>query len=511
METANATADVDFTLGIRADLLLEGVPVAGQVGDKAVLLVRSDGAVHAIGAHCTHHGAPLKDGLVTEGEIRCPWHHACFSLASGDVTAPPALNPLERWQVEQIGDRIFVRDKCAQRDPLALRGEPHAKLHNVVILGAGAAGSAAAEALRMHGFKGIITIVDPDAAAPYDRTNLSKDYLAGTAPEDWLPLRPADFYAQHGIRRVIDTAVSIDAKNHVVMLSSGHELSYDALLLATGASAIRPPIDGADRNHVHSLRSLADCKALMQATGPGTKVLIAGASFIGLEAAAALRQRNVDVTVVAPELIPFENVLGPTIGASLMKLHESHGVKFRMNAKLVSIGEASVMLDDGTELSAAVVLLGVGARLDLNVAATAGVAIDNGVLVDDHLETSVPGIYAAGDIARYPEIRNGQHVRIEHWVVAQRQGRVAARNMLGIRAPFTSVPFFWTQHYDVSVSYVGHAPDFTSIRIDGSPDTGYGSASFMRGDTLLAYASIGRDRDSLEIEKEMEQRAVHER
>ena len=502
-ETSPDEEGADLTHGIAASLLEEGKPVAGHVGGEPVLLVRHGGEVFAVGAHCTHHNAPLKDGLVTDGEIRCPWHHACFSLQTGDVTGPPAMSPLARWKVEQRGTQLFVTEKFRSKDPLAMRAVPKATLRSVVIIGGGAAGTSAAEALRINGFKGVITVVDPDADAPYDRPNLSKDYLAGTAPEEWLPLRPDDFHKQHGIRRVVDAATSIDAETRRVVLQSGNYISYDALILATGATPIRPKVPGVDLPHVHVLRTLKDCRALIAAIDPGTKVVIAGASFIGMEAAAALRQRKANVSVVAPELIPFAKVLGPTIGAALMKLHEQNGVQFHMGRMLNAIGKSDVMLDDGSALPAEVVLLGIGVKPDLTLAQTAGVAIDAGVVVNEYLETSVPRIYAAGDIARYPDKRSGRHVRIEHWVVAQRQGMTAACNVLGLQQPFVNVPFFWTQQYDTSVSYVGHAPDYTHIQVDGVPESGDCSASFMNNNELLAYVSIGRDYQSLEVESEL--------
>jgi 3-phenylpropionate/trans-cinnamate dioxygenase ferredoxin reductase subunit len=255
---------------------------------------------------------------------------------------------------------------------------------------------------------------------------------------------------------------------------------------------------------VHVLRSLADCRALIAALEAARKVVIAGASFIGMEAAAALRKRNIDVTIVAPELIPFTQVLGPTIGASLLHLHERHGVKFQLGRTLKAIKPSHVVLDDRSMLHADVVLLGIGVRPQLELAQTAGIETDRGVLVNQYLETSVPDIYAAGDIARFPDVRTGQLIRIEHWVVAQRQGEIVARNLLGERVPYVSVPFFWTQQYDTVVNYVGHAEDFTHIKVDGSPDAGDCGVSFMANDQLLAHVTIGRDRESLQMERKLE-------
>ncbi|HET9440378.1 MAG TPA: FAD-dependent oxidoreductase [Longimicrobiales bacterium] len=494
----------DLTAGVAAELVGEGIPFAGHVGEDAVLLVRAEGEVYAIGATCTHYGAPLEGGLVIEGEIRCPWHHACFALRTGDVVRPPALNPLPRWHVEQRGGQIFVHHKYPERDALVLRDGAHSTVRSVVIVGGGAAGTSVAETLRVRGFKGIVTIVDPDADAPYDRPNLSKDYLAGSAPEEWLPLRPADFHAQHGIRRIADAVTAIDVAERRVALSGDKWLSYDALVLAMGSAPVRPPIPGADFDHVHVLRTVRDCRALIAGATARTEVVIAGASFIGMEAAAALRQRKVEVTIVAPEMIPFSKILGPTIGGALVRLHEQHGVRFRLGKMLRAIERDHVVLDDGTAIKADLVLLGIGVRPRVEIAQSAGIEVDRGIVVNEQLETSAPGVYAVGDVARYPDARSGRPIRIEHWVVAQRQGQVAAANILGAGIRFTSVPFFWTQQYDMTVNYVGHAEDWTHINVDGSPEERDCAASFMDGERLLAYVSIGRDRESLEAERKLE-------
>lgn len=494
----------DLTLGVAEQLVRDGESFLGRVGEEAVLLVRDGDDVHAFSASCTHYGGPLHEGIVTDGQIRCPWHHACFSTRTGEVLAPPALNPLARWEVQRENGKVVVGHKLPTPDPLQARSAPATDVRHVVIVGAGAAGASAAESLRAFGFKGVITMIDPDPDAPCDRPNLSKDYLAGNAPEEWLPLRPPDFHAQHGIRRLFDVVTTIDPRERVLTTRNGERMSYDALLLATGAVPIRPPIPGADQPHVHVLRSVADCKSLIAALEPGKRVLIAGASFIGLEAAASLRNREADVTVVAPEKIPFAQVLGPTIGGALHELHKKHGVRFKLGRKLSEVRADSVVLDDNSIEPADVVLLAVGVKPDVRLAESAGIETKGGVLVNEYLETSVPRIYAAGDIARYPDPYSGRPVRIEHWVVAQRQGRAAAANILGLRQPFTSVPFFWTTQYDMTINYVGHAEDFSHIQVDGSPQNGDFSAAFMSGDKLLAFVSVGRDRESLKVERELE-------
>jgi NADPH-dependent 2,4-dienoyl-CoA reductase/sulfur reductase-like enzyme/nitrite reductase/ring-hydroxylating ferredoxin subunit len=495
---------LNFRNGVAAKLIREGSMLAGHVEGESALLVRHDGTVYAIGAVCTYHGASLADGMVVDGEIRCPCHHACYSLETGDVTRAPALNPLPRWEVHEHGGRIFVGRKCKVRDPLTMRAVPRSKLRMVVIVGGGAAGTAAAETLRARGFKGTITIIDPDEDAPYDRPSLSKDYLAGTAPQDRLPLRPPGFHAQHGIRRMVDAAVAVDSEKRNVQLQSGAIISYDALIIATGATPLRLRIPGADLPHVRVLRTLRDCEALIRVVNQSKRIVIAGAGFIGMEAAAALRQRDKAVTLVAPEMIPLCHVLGPTIGGSLMRLHQQHGVQFKLGRSLLAINERAVLLDDRTILPADAVLLATGVTPQLDIADSAGLNIDHGVVVDEYMATSVRGVYAVGDIARYPDPRSGDRIRLGHWMVAQRQGEVAARNILGERVRLDAVPFFSTRQYDVTVSCVGHAEDYTHIQVVGSPESGSCSAWFMNGRQLHAHVSIGRERESLKVERQLE-------
>lgn len=491
----------DLEAGIAESELVEGSKLLGHARGRAVLLVRSGAEVFAVGATCTHYGGPLVEGLVLGNTVRCPWHHACFNLRDGAAERPPARDPLECWRVERQGDRLRVttpldapETRCPARSP-----------SSVVIVGGGAAGNAAAETLRLEGYEGPITMVSADADVPVDRPNLSKDYLAGTAQEDWVPLRPMAFYEAHRIRLLLSTRVSsIDIFARRVTLSDGATLDYGALLLATGAEPIRPPISGADAPHVHTLRTLADSRAIIAAAATAKTAVVLGASFIGLEVAASLRARGVAVHVVAPEKTPLARVLGDEVGELVRRVHEEHGVVFHLGQKAASIGADRVLLEGGVSLAAELVVLGVGVRPATALAAAAGLSVDRGVLVDSYLATSAPLVFAAGDVARFPEGRSGELVRIEHWVVAQRQGQVAARNMLGAGERFDAVPFFWSAHYDLTISYVGHAPSWDRIDLDGSLAARDASVAFRRDGRTLAVATIGRDTRALEAEAAME-------
>jgi NADPH-dependent 2,4-dienoyl-CoA reductase/sulfur reductase-like enzyme/nitrite reductase/ring-hydroxylating ferredoxin subunit len=481
-----------------------GETLLGHVGDQDVLLVRAGPEIFAIDAHCSHYHGPLADGLVVGISIRCPWHHACFDLRSGEATRAPALSPLAVWQVEHEGDRIVVRHKREQPKPRSKT--PAGAPGRIVIVGGGAAGFAAAEMLRRQEFSGSIVMLSNDAAPPVDRPNLSKDYLAGSAPEDWLPLRPDSFYeGAHIDLRLNTDVVSIDTKARNVVLAGGGTVPYDRLLLATGAEPVRLPFPGADQPHVHTLRSLGDCRAIIDAVKDARRAIVIGASFIGLEAAAALRAREIEVHVVAPEQRPMERVLGPGMGDFVRALHEEHGVIFHLGDTVIGIDGKRATLKSGGVLEADAVVVGVGVRPRLALAEQAGLALDRGVVVNAYLETSVPGIYAAGDIARWPDPHSKESIRVEHWVVAERQGQTAARNMLGGREAFDAVPFFWSQHYDVPINYVGHAEKWDEIAIDGDIAARDCLLKYKSGGRVLAVASIYRDLDNLKAELAMEQ------
>jgi NADPH-dependent 2,4-dienoyl-CoA reductase/sulfur reductase-like enzyme len=369
-----------------------------------------------------------------------------------------------------------------------------------------------AEVLRREGYAGRIVVLAPEGEPPYDRPNLSKDYLAGKAPEEWIPLHPRDFYDEHGIELRKAEATGIDPRAKTVTLSDGTVLGYGALVLATGAEPIRLPIPGADLPHVHVLRSLADSRALAEASKTARRAVVVGASFIGLEAAASLRMREVGVTVVAPDERPLGKILGPQLGDFVRSLHEEHGVVFKLGTKPKAIREDGVELESGETVPADLVVLGVGVRPRVALAEAAGLDVDNGVLVDEHLQTSIPGIYAAGDIARWPDPHSGQRLRIEHWVVAQRQGQTVARNILGRGElgrgeRFAAVPFFWSQHYDVSISYVGHAAKWDAIDVSGSIADRDATITYREAGRIAAIAAVAtifRDRESLEAELAME-------
>ena len=496
----------DFEIaGLALTDLVEGALIRGHAHGEPVLLVRRGDELLAVGARCTHFGAPLETGLLVGDTVRCPWHHACFSLRTGEALRAPTPDPLACWTVERRDGRAYVTGK-QERDPLApllfTTAVPTGHPKTIVIVGAGGAGSAAAEMLRREGYQGRLTLLDGEAGVPYDRTNLSKSFFPDD--EQHIPLRPAGFYADHGIDLVQGEVVSLDVRGRRVLLADGSAHPYEALLLATGAEPVRLDIPGHDRPHVHVLRSLADHRAIMAGAAHARRAVVLGASFIGLEVAAALRGLGLEVHVVAPDEVPLAKVLGPELGAMVQALHQEKGVVFHLQQTATAIEADAVVLKNGERLPADLVVVGIGVRPRLALAEAAGLALDRGVVVDEYLQTSVPGIYAAGDMARWPDPHTGERIRVEHWVVAQRQGQTAARNLLGQRQRFDAVPFFWSKHYDLSIRYTGHAEQWDTLVMDGPLAQRAGSVAFVRQGQTRAVASVQRDLDNLRAEVALE-------
>jgi NADPH-dependent 2,4-dienoyl-CoA reductase/sulfur reductase-like enzyme/nitrite reductase/ring-hydroxylating ferredoxin subunit len=501
MTDAPAPSGPDLAAGVAIGAIPDGGVLSGRVGADAVLLVRRGDEVFAIGATCTHYGGPLAEGLVVGETVRCPWHHACFSLRTGENLRPPALEPVASWTVRREGDRVRVAEKAP---PPARRAGPPSPPDSIVIVGAGPAGLVAARTVRREGYDGPVYLVGAEATPPVDRPNLSKDYLAGKAPEEWLPLRLPEFYAEQKIELVTGVAVtSLDPKQRRVVLADGRSLAYGALLLATGAEPVRLDIPGASLPHVHSLRTLADSRAIIAGAASARRAVVVGSSFIGLEAAASLRERGVEVHVLSLDRLPLERILGPEVGKFILGVHQSHGVVFHLGDTASSIEPGRVVLKSGASLPADLVVVGAGVRPVTNLAEKAGLRVDRGIVVDRRLETSAPGVFAAGDVARYPDSR-GQPIRIEHFVAAERQGQTAGRNLVGRNETFDAVPFFWSQHYDLALNYVGHAEKWDAVEMDGSFEAREFRLTYKAGNETLAVLTLSRDRDSLAAEAAME-------
>jgi NADPH-dependent 2,4-dienoyl-CoA reductase/sulfur reductase-like enzyme/nitrite reductase/ring-hydroxylating ferredoxin subunit len=491
----------DFKAGAALDQLAEGKPLLGHFEGEPVIVVRQGEEIFALGAVCSHYGGPLAEGLVVGETVRCPWHHARFDLRTGEASGAPALNPLSCFEVRRAGGKVTIAGKKTVDFRVACPLQPS----SVVAIGAGAAGAACVDMLRAKGYAGPVTLAGDEEPGPVDRPNLSKDYLAGAASEDWIPLRTREYYESIHVELVTgDPVVGISPAGHRVSLRSGRTLDYGKLLLATGAEPGSLPIEGANLPHVFRLRTLADSQAIIAKAQEAKTCAVIGSGFIGLEVAASLRQRGLEVTVIGQESLPLAKILGEELGRFVQKLHQEHGVRFLLNASTRAIRKDHVEIEGGERVEAGLVVLGVGVSPRTSLAEAAGLKVDNGLIVDETLNAGTPDIFAAGDLARYPEFISGEPARIEHWVVAERQGQAAARSMLGIGGPYRNAPFFWSQHYDVAISYVGHAPTWDACEVKGDLEKRDACAIYRRKGKALAVATVGRDHVSLEVEAALE-------
>ncbi len=485
--------------------------LAGQVDGAPALLIRRGALFFAVGGSCPHYGAPLAEGVLSGDTLHCPHHHACFDVRTGKPQRGPALTSLPRFRVERHLDTVSVTgEPLAEHIPeppcVAEGRRPPAR---IVVVGTGAAGIGGAFALRAAGYQGQLTLIGSETAAPYDRPTLSKGYLAGTAPADWLPLQPDQAYAEREIRLILGTSVRrIDPAASAVWLEDGRAFPYDRLLLAPGAIPIRPPILGAEQTRVRTLRSKADLDELRELAATATHAVVIGAGFLGLEAAASLRARGLEVDVVAPDATPLQRVLGPELGRRVQQLHEGHGVRLHLGRAVTAIGDRVVALDDGTALRADLVIVATGVNPDTRLAERAGLVLDRGIRVDRYLETSQPGIFAAGDAVRWPDPRSGEYAGCGHWSLAMRMGETAARNMLGALTAFDAVPFFWSEHYDVRINCSGSTERYDRIEVRAGLPPDQWEQHYYLAHRLVAVATINRDHASLEAELAIERQLV---
>ena len=474
-----------------------------------MLLACVGGKFHAVAAHCTHYGAPLVEGVLSGERIVCPWHHACFNVTTGDIQEPPALDELARYDLRVENDQIIVRlpDGASDRrvPPMTKRDTKDERLF--VIAGGGAAGYAAAQTLREDEFTGRVVLITREDHFPYDRPNLSKEYLQGNAEPEWLPLRSEDFFAEHDIEVIRNREIRhIDAMQKTITFTDDKTLVCDALLLATGSEPRKLPFQSKTQENVFLLRSYDDADAIISAAAKGKRAVVIGASFIGMEVASSLRARGCEVTVVAPDNVPFQKILGPEIGQLFQDIHEEHGVKFKLGTSVSGFNDerkvTAVILEGDERLDADLVVLGIGVKPNTDFLEGLVLHQDGGVIVDEHM-CAAEGVYAAGDIAYFPNPLTGEHQRIEHWRTAMQQGRIAAHNMAGKETTYDSVPFFWTRQFDVGLLYVGHAQRWEEIIYHGDVTTRDFLAFYVKENRVLAVAGMNRDQEMAAAEELM--------
>ncbi|MGE5682887.1 MAG: FAD-dependent oxidoreductase [Bacillota bacterium] len=474
------------------------------------LLVRSDSNIYAVDAACTHYGAPLEEGIICKKNVVCPWHHSYFNITTGKVIEPPAFNSLNKYDVKIQDDNIILKipvKAVLGQTPEMSGYDPQTDTRSFVILGAGAAGYMAAQTLREDGYKGKLTMITFENHTPYDRPNLSKEYLMGSAQDEWMPLRTEDFYSQYGIEIIKERKViKLDLTNKKLLFENGDTLSFDKLLISAGAIPRKLDIPGNQLKNIFYLRTFDDADKIIESTVKARNAVIIGSSFIGMEAAFSMRKRKLSVTVVSPEKTPFEKVFGREIGNLFLDLHRKNGVDFKLETQVERFSgkEAveSLILSNGEEIETDIVIVGIGVKPATDFIHGIEFEKDGSLRADEFFRIS-EDVYAAGDIASFPDYQTGQMTRIEHWRTAQQQGRNAAHNMAGIPTPNTLVPFFWTHQVGLELRYVGNARHWDEIFIKGDVKSKEFIAYYIKDNRVLAAAANNRDREIAAIEELM--------
>ncbi len=478
----------------------ENIPKLIEYGEDRVLVHRSGEEITAVSAACTHHGGPLEDGLLIDHVLTCPKHGSRFDVSTGICQCPPAFKDLSLFETKTEGGTLLLRRKKLEPVSVILRKESGTFL----IIGSGAAGTAAAVTLRREGFAGRLIMVTAETLLPYDRPQLSKDSLSGNLVGGTVFLQNEEYFNSRKIELLMGRQIAqVDPKNRQIVFMDDDFLLYDKLLLATGGIPRTPGIPGTDLRNFFLLRNLSDAESIAAAAGTAESVLIIGAGFIGLETAASLRERGLEVHVIAPEQVPLAGVFGRRIGERMMKIHEERGVKFHLGKSVVRLtGEGSVEgaeLSDESTLKADMVVAGIGIIPAVHFFEDIGIVENTVIPVDEHMATGVEGIYAAGDNTLVRDFITGGMRHVEHWSEAMQQGQHAARCMMGSEEQYRGVPFFWSKQYDTVIRYAGNIPKIRKIRYLGDVEKGDFIAGYYRGNRLCAVSAVGKDREFMTL------------
>ncbi|HSD63063.1 MAG TPA: FAD-dependent oxidoreductase [Ignavibacteriaceae bacterium] len=497
------TDEMSFTEIAKKNSLKNGEMKSFKINDENnVLLCRIEDEYFAVGANCTHYGAPLEEGVLKGDTIICPWHHACFNAKTGDMLEPPAMDSLPKYEVKIKGDavQINVPEKIeGSRIPKMVRNDAKADNRTFIILGAGGSAYGAVQSMRENGFKGNIIMITYEDKNPYDRPNLSKDYLSGSADPAWMPLRPDSFYDDYGIDIKTGTLIkSVDLKTKIVSLQNGGNLKYDKLLIATGGVPRKLEVPGADLQNIFYLRSFKDADEIIKVIRNSKKAVVIGTSFIGMETAFSLKERNIDVTVIGREETPFERVFGKEIGNMLRNEHEEKGISFKLKSKIKALrGDSkvkSILLESGEEIETDFVIAGIGVVPATQFLSGIDLLKDGSLKTDAYLRVQ-EDVYASGDVATFPDFRTGDSIRVEHWRLAAQLGRTAGANMAGKKIKYEEVPFFWTVQAGLNLRYAGFIKEWDEIITDGNISQKEFISYYVKNNKILAAAGINRDKE----------------
>lgn len=501
-------SSLDLLPGAKKEVEVEGIE------NGKVLLVNVKGKIQAVGAKCTHYGAPLVKGVLTsEGRLTCPWHGACFNAKTGDVEDAPALDHLPVFQVAERNGAVYLTGeeaavKGSRRKPnIKCAAASGAQKEKVVVVGGGSGTLGLVEGLREKGYKGPLTVISNEGYYPIDRTKLSKALMTDLSKLTW---RDKSWYESGSVEFIESEVTDVDFNDRYVTTDDGKKVEYTKLVLATGGTPRRLPLQGFKvLDNIFTLRSVHDTRKIVNAIGEkGKKIVVIGSSFIGIELAVATSNDN-QVTVVGMEKVPLERVLGEKVGAGLQKALEGKGVKFYMGASVDKAepdtsnpsNVGAVYLKDGTKLDADLVVLGVGvspATGFLRNNKAVQLEKDGSLKTDDNYAVAgLKDVYAIGDIATFPYHGpggDGTHIRIEHWNVAQQSGRIVANHIVNpSSAPEHFIPIFWSA-LGAQLRYCGNTiPGFDDIVLEGDPTENKFIAYYCKGETVVAMASMGRD------------------